>query len=130
MRLEVVTPSRRLLDEEVDEIQLPGSLGALGILPGHAPLLSGLGIGELSFRQGSTSKRMAIKWGFVEVSSDYVKVLADLAEWPDEIDVVSARQDALEAEAALANAEPDEVDELRDKLAYAYTRQMVVDDQP
>lgn len=129
MRLEVVTASRRLIDEEVDEIQLPGSLGALGILPGHAPLLSGLGIGELSYRQGTTSKRMAIKWGFVEVSSDHVKVLADLAEWPDEIDVIAAKKDAADAEAALASADPDQVEELRDKLAYAYTRQTVVEDE-
>ena len=130
MRLEVVTASRRLIDEEVDEIQLPGSLGALGILPGHAPLLSGLGIGELSYRQGSTTKRMAIKWGFVEVSSDHVKVLADLAEWPEEIDLAAVQQEAKDAEAALATAEPDQVDELRDKLAYAYTRQTVVENRP
>ncbi len=84
--LEVVTPERRIVSEMVDEIVLPGSEGYLGVRPGHAPLLSALGIGELSYRRGDRRHHLALTWGFVEVLPDRVSVLAEIGERAEEID--------------------------------------------
>lgn len=97
--LEVVTPERRIVSETVDEIVLPGSEGSFGVRPGHAPLLSALGIGELTYRRGSGSHHLALSWGFVEVLPDRVSVLAEIAERAEEIDrerAERARDRALE----------------------------------
>src|SRR5437899_7583737 len=84
--LEVVTPERRIVAEMVDETILPGSEGYLGVRPGHAPLLSALGIGELTYRRGTGRRHLALTWGFVEVLPDRVSVLAEIAERAEEID--------------------------------------------
>jgi F-type H+-transporting ATPase subunit epsilon len=93
-----------VVEADVDEVTLPGALGALGILPGHAPLLCALRIGELGYRQGSREHYLALQWGFAEVAGDGVTVLADVAELPAEIDVEAARADKLSAEEALRAA--------------------------
>jgi len=100
IELIVVTPERELLRETVVEVTIPGLEGELGILPGHAPLMTELGIGELSYRTGTTSRPIAIcvVRGFAEVLPDRVTVLAETAERAEEIDLARA-------EAALARAE-------------------------
>jgi len=106
--LQVVTPERSVVHEEVDEVLLPGSEGYLGILPGHTPLLTSLKIGEIKYRQkGGRQAFLAVSWGFVEVLPDKVTVLADLAERPEEIDVNSAQEAKERAERMLRDPEAD-----------------------
>jgi len=92
IHLEVVTPERRLVNEVVDEVVLPGSQGSLGVLPGHTPLLSTLGIGWLTYRRGDLRRYLAIAWGFAEVLPDRVSVLAEIAERAEAIDRERARK--------------------------------------
>jgi F-type H+-transporting ATPase subunit epsilon len=98
IELVIVTPERQLLRERVVDATLPGADGCLGILPGHAPLMTELGIGELSYRGANHSGVLAIVRGFAEVLPDRVTVLAETAERAEEIDLARA-------EAALARAE-------------------------
>src|SRR6059036_266795 len=86
IHLEVVTPERRLVSEVVDEVILPGSEGSLGVLPGHTPLLTTLGIGELVYRRGGDRRYVAIAWGFAEVLPERVSILAEIAERAEGID--------------------------------------------
>src|SRR5436190_10197720 len=91
LTLEVVTPERKILSEVVDEVVLPGRDGYLGVLPGHAPLLTSLKIGQVEYRQGSEKSYLSLAWGFAEVLPDKVTILADVAERPEEIDVERAK---------------------------------------
>jgi F-type H+-transporting ATPase subunit epsilon len=106
LTLEIVTPDRALLREEVDEVVLPGSQGEFGVLPGHTPLLSTLKIGELWYRQGQERHYLAIAFGFVEVLPDRVTVLAQVGERAQEIDVQRAERAKQRAEQRLAQAQP------------------------
>jgi len=103
IHLEVVTPSRQILSEKVEAIQLPGKDGYLGILPGHAPLLTALGIGELSYLSGSRTRFLTIMEGYAEVLPERVIVLADVSERGEEIDVNRARQAAGRAQKELSS---------------------------
>jgi F-type H+-transporting ATPase subunit epsilon len=91
LQLEVVTPERRLLSEQVNSVTVPGRGGELGILPGHAALISELQTGVLSYTEDGTSFQLHVSGGFVEVNDDRVSVLAEIAERPEEIDAASAR---------------------------------------
>lgn len=102
--LEIVTPDRSLIREEVDEVQVPGSEGYLGILPGHTPLLATLTVGELWYRTGTEKHYLAIAGGFVEVLPDRVTILAQVAERAQEIDL--ARADAAKRRAEERLAKP------------------------
>jgi F-type H+-transporting ATPase subunit epsilon len=106
LTLEIVTPDRALLREEVDEVVAPGSQGEFGVLPGHTPLLSTLKIGELWYRQGQERHYLAIAFGFVEVLPDRVTVLAQVGERAQEIDVQRAERAKQRAEQRLAQAQP------------------------
>jgi F-type H+-transporting ATPase subunit epsilon len=86
IHLEVVTPERKIVSESVDEVVLPGSQGYLGVLPGHAPLLTDLGIGTVSYRRGSETRYLSLAWGFAEVLPNRVSILAEIAERAEEID--------------------------------------------
>jgi F-type H+-transporting ATPase subunit epsilon len=102
IELEVVTPERQLVKEAVTEAQIPAMAGYIGVLPGHAPMLSLLGSGVLSYVPQSGARRaMAIHRGFVEVLPDHIRVLADLAEFAEEIDLEKARTAAKEADRRL-----------------------------
>ncbi len=103
IRLEIVTPERRILDETVDMVTIPTATGEVGILPNHAPLISGLKSGILTYTQGSTTNKMVVSGGFVEVGTNSVSVLADLAETSDEINVEQAKLDQSAAEKALGS---------------------------
>ncbi len=114
--LEIVTPDRSLVREDVDEVQVPGSEGYLGILPGHTPLLASLKVGELWFRMGQEKHYMAIAGGFVEVLPDRVTVLAQIAERAQDIDVTRAEAARKRAEERLARP-PVDVDIERARVA-------------
>lgn len=103
--LEIVTPERQLAEEHVEEVQLPARRGYLGILPGHAPLLTELGIGDLKYRLGNDVYHLAIVNGFAEVLPDRVIVLAEIGERAEEIDVERARDARKRAEERLARHE-------------------------
>jgi F-type H+-transporting ATPase subunit epsilon len=107
LALEIVTPDRALVREEVDEVQLPGSQGYLGVLPGHTPLLTMLKVGELWYRIGQEKHHLAIAGGFVEVLPDRVTVLAQIAERAQEIDVTRAETAKQRAEERLARPSQD-----------------------
>ena len=96
--LEIVTPDRPIVSAEVDEVQLPGAEGALGILPGHAPLLAQLQPGELWYRTGTEREFLSIEFGVAEVVQHRVTVLATLAERPEEIDAQEAALSRQQAE--------------------------------
>src|SRR5687767_9908377 len=102
IRLRLVTPSRLLLDEEVDEVTAPGVLGEFGVLPNHIAFLTLLAPGELSFKQGAQRTRLAIGGGYAEVLNNVMTVLADAAEFAGEIDIERARQAKEQAERRLA----------------------------
>ena len=91
LKLDLVTPYRHVLSQEVDEVTAPGTLGEFGVLPGHTPLLTTLRIGELTYKQGQEVFHVAVNWGYVEVENDVVTVLVETAEPADQIDLERAR---------------------------------------
>ena len=124
--LEIVTPDRALVREEVDEIQLPGAEGYFGILPGHAPLLATLKVGELWYRIGQERHDLAIAGGFVEVLPDRVTVLAQIAERAQEIDMARAEAARTRAQERLGRPSADlDVDRARIALTKALIRLQV-----
>ncbi len=120
--LEVVTPEREVARDSVAEIQLPGSNGALGILPGHTPLLTELKIGALSYKKGGETRYVAVLGGFAEVLSDRVTVLADSAEPAEEINLESARAAFVAAQAAALATAPN----LEGSIGHALQRNLEV----
>ena len=106
-RLRIVTPNREVVMEDVGEAQVPGREGYLGILPGHAPLISELKVGEISYRRGRESSHLAVSGGFVEVLPDQVTILAETVEKADEIDVARAQASKERAEKRLHSQESD-----------------------
>lgn len=124
LTLELATPTRLVVTAEVDEVVVPGSLGYFGVLPGHAPLLATLGIGEVTYRIGRDEYHVAIAGGFAEVRNDKVIILGDVAETPGDIDRARAERARDRAEARLAGRSQDEIDYTRAlcALARALTR--------
>ena len=107
-QLEIVSPERLVVQESAQEIQIPGRNGYLGVLPGHAPLITELGAGELSYRSGAQTHRFSLAWGFAEVLPDRVTVLAETVERADEIDIPRAQQSLHQAEQSLQSAQTEE----------------------
>ena len=116
LTLELVTPDRAIVREEVDEVQLPGAEGYLGVLPGHTSLLTTLQVGELWFRQGQETYYVSVAFGFAEILPDRVTVLARVAERADEIDVDRAKQAEARARERLRTSTVD-VDFQRARIA-------------
>ena len=116
LTLEIVTPERALVSEQVDEVQLPGAEGYFGVLPGHTPLLATLQVGELWYRIGQEKHYLAVAFGFVEVLPDRVTVLAQLAERPEDIDVPRAEAAKKRAEERIARP-PSDIDFERARIA-------------
>ena len=122
-QLEIVTPEKLVVKEAVDEAQIPGLDGYLGILPGHAPLITELGVGVITYRAGGTTKTLSVAWGFAEVLQDKVTILAETVERPDEIDVARAQQAKERAEQLLKSNDPElDYDRAQDDLRRAETR--------
>ena len=107
IELIIVTPEKSVVHEQVDELQIPGAEGYLGILPGHAPLFSELKVGEVGYRKGETWFFLSVAWGFVEVQSDQVRILAETAERAHEIDLDRAERAKQRAEERIAKGGDD-----------------------
>jgi F-type H+-transporting ATPase subunit epsilon len=122
-QLEIVTPEKKVVETTAEEVQIPGKNGYLGILPGHAPLITELSVGEITFRENSTEQRLAVAWGFAEVLPNKVTILAETAERPSEIDVERARKAKDRAEQRLASGDiAVDVDRALDALQRAQVR--------
>jgi len=124
IQLEIVTPERRLLDEPVDMVTVPGLNGELGILPGHTPLISQLKTGVLTYAQDGKNSQLHVSGGFVEVRDDRVSVLAVIAERPEEIDVASARasREKLEKQLSGWSGSEEDLEIARTELARSEVR--------
>jgi F-type H+-transporting ATPase subunit epsilon len=105
--LQIVTPERLLVQEQVDEVEIPGSKGYFGVLPGHTPMLASLAVGELWYRKGQDKLFLSIAYGFAEVLPDRVTILARLAERAEDIDVERAESARRRAEERLAQSKSD-----------------------
>ncbi len=123
LQLEIVTPERLVEKDTVSEVQIPGKDGYLGILPGHAPLITELGVGEIRYRGDGMEYRLAVAWGFAEVLPNKVTILAETAERANEIDLPRAQKAKQAAEERLHNAEDEETtDKALNQLARAEPR--------
>lgn len=125
LRLEIVTPEKRVLDAEVDSVTVMTATGEAGILPNHAPLISSLKPGILTYTSKGNSDKLAISGGFVEVNGNSVSVLADTASTADEIDLAQARTDKEVAEkafAAVASGAIEDTESARDLIDAANVR--------
>lgn len=110
IELEVVTPQRLVLHEDVKSVEMPGKDGYLGILPGHAPLITELGIGVLTYRTNGEEHFLTVMQGYAEVLPDRVIVLAEISERANEIDVERSRAEMQQAQAELSRASSPDVD--------------------
>jgi F-type H+-transporting ATPase subunit epsilon len=119
LKLELATPTRLVVSGEVDEVVVPGVEGAFGVLPGHAPLLSLVGTGEVIYRSGREEHYLAVSGGFAEVGPDHVTVLTESAERPEEIDLPRARAARERAEQRLRPQAGEEIDVERALTALA-----------
>jgi F-type H+-transporting ATPase subunit epsilon len=122
IQLEIVTPERLVVNDTAEEIQIPGKSGFLGILPGHAPLITELAVGEISYRSAGQLKRLAVAWGFAEVLPNKVTILAETAERAEEIDVNRAQTAKQRAEETLRKAGPGGDPEAQAAFSRASTR--------
>jgi F-type H+-transporting ATPase subunit epsilon len=122
-QLEIVTPEKKVVETTPEEVQIPGKNGYLGILPGHAPLITELSVGEITFRENSTEQKLAVAWGFAEILPNKVTILAETAERPSEIDVDRARKAKDRAEQRLTSGDTAvDVDRALDALQRAQVR--------
>lgn len=110
IELEVVTPQRLVLHQDVKSLEMPGKDGYLGILPGHAPLITELGIGVLTYRTNGEARSLTVMQGYAEVLPDRVIILAEISERAEEIDVARSRAKMEEAQSQLSKAGSGEVD--------------------
>lgn len=120
LRLEFVTPERAIVHDEVDELQLPGEEGFLGVLPGHTPMLVSLKVGEMWYRKGTEKFHGFVGFGFAEILPDRVTILARIAEKADDIDherAESAKRRAEERLAAVVKGGASEMDYERARVA-------------
>ena len=124
LQLDVVTPERRVLSESVNSVTVPGRGGELGILPGHAALISELQTGVLSYDEDGTTFQLHVSGGFVEVNDDRVSVLAEVAERPDEIDAARARlaREHTEKQLSSWNGSEKDFEKARAKLERSMVR--------
>lgn len=127
LKLELVTPHRKVVSEEVDEITATGTLGEFGVLPGHTPFLTSLKIGELSYKKGGALYHLAVNAGYLEVVNDMVTVLVDSSERAEEIDLERAKRAQARAEEALkrVSQEDKEYKEMEAALQRALIRMQV-----
>ena len=127
LNLEIVTPEKKVLSEAVDQVTIPTASGEVGILQNHAPLISSLKAGILSYTKAGATERMVVAGGFLEVSENNVSVLADVAETGDEINVETARadRDAAEKELNQFKGSIDESEYERERLETAQARLLI-----
>ena len=108
-QLEIVTPEKMVVQDVAEEMQIPGKNGYLGILPGHAPLITELAVGEIAYRNADGTSHLSVAWGFAEVLPDKVTILAETAERAEEVDVnrAQAAKERAEKKLASSNTEDD-----------------------
>lgn len=125
LKLEIVTPEKKVFDETVESVTVPTATGEAGILPNHAPLISALKPGILSYTNKGAVEKLAVAGGFVEVSGNQVSVMTDTAEAANEIDIEQAKAEREAAEKALAGlttASIEETEAERERLESANSR--------
>lgn len=125
LKLEIVTPEKKVVDAEVETVTIPTASGEAGILSNHAPLVSELKPGILTYHVKGTDEKLAVSGGFLEISGNKVSVLTDTAETPSEIDLDTAKaeRDAAEKElAAVATADIDSTAPIRERIEAANAR--------
>jgi len=122
-QLEIVTPAKLVVKDAAEEAQIPGLDGYLGILPGHAPLITELKVGAITYKSGGTTHTLAVAWGFEEVLPDKVTILAETCERPQAIDDARAEKAKTRAEERLKSNSTDvDYDRAEDSLQRAETR--------
>jgi F-type H+-transporting ATPase subunit epsilon len=122
-QLEIVTPDKLVVKDRAEEMQIPGKNGYLGILPGHAPLITELSVGHITYRKGSETRYLCVAWGFAEVLPDKVTILAETAERGEDVDCARAEKAKERAEKRLASGDPEvDVPRAQNALARATTR--------
>ena len=128
LKLEVVTPERKIIDDQATEVQVPGRDGYIGVLPGHAPLITELAVGEIAYRDASgAAKRLAVAWGFAEVLPNKVTILAEVAERAEDIDVNRAQAAKTKAESQLNTGSDEQKAAAQSELERAQNRLSVAD---
>ena len=125
IELQIVTPDRLLVREQVDEVEIPGTEGYFGVLPGHTPMLASLAVGEMWYRKGQERTYLALAFGFAEVLPDRVTILASIAEAGHEIDVARAEEALRRAQAQVVQKEHVDYEQARLDLMKALTRLQV-----
>jgi F-type H+-transporting ATPase subunit epsilon len=125
LELQIVTPDRMLVREQVDEVEIPGNQGYFGVLPGHTPMLASLAVGEMWYRKGQEKTYLSLANGFCEVLPDRVTILAQLAERAEDIDVARAEEARRRAETRLQNARDVDYERARTALVKSLARLQV-----
>lgn len=125
IQLQIVTPDKLLVNEQVDEVQIPGSEGYFGVLPGHTPMLASLAVGEMWYRKGQDITYLSLAYGVCEVLPDRVTILATLAERAEDIDVARAEEAKKRAEERLKNASDVDYERARTALIKSLARLQV-----
>jgi len=122
-QLEIVTPDKLVVKDRAEEMQIPGKNGYLGILPGHAPLITELSVGQISYRNGGETHYLCVAWGFAEVLPDKVTILAETAERGEDVDCARAKKAKERAEQRLTSGDPEvDVSRAQNAQARATTR--------
>lgn len=125
IELQILTPDKLLVKEQVDEVEIPGTEGYFGVLPGHTPLLASLAVGEMWYRKGQEKTFLSVAYGFCEVLPERVTILARLAERAEDIDVARAEEAKKRAEQRLANAKDVDYERARAALMKSLARLQV-----
>jgi len=125
IQLQIVTPDKLLVNEQVDEVEIPGTEGYFGVLPGHTPMLASLAVGEMWYRKGQEKTFLSLAYGFCEVLPERVTILAQLAERAEDIDVARAEEAKRRAEARLAQAKDVDYERARSALMKSLARLQV-----
>ncbi|HYT67118.1 MAG TPA: F0F1 ATP synthase subunit epsilon [Vicinamibacterales bacterium] len=125
IELQIVTPDKLLVREQVDEVEIPGTEGYFGVLPGHTPMLASLAVGEMWYRKGQEKTYLSLAYGFCEVLPERVTILAQLAERAEDIDVARAEEAKKRAEARLAQAKDVDYERARSALMKSLARLQV-----
>jgi F-type H+-transporting ATPase subunit epsilon len=125
IELQIVTPDKLLVKEQVDEVEIPGTEGYFGVLPGHTPMLASLAVGEMWYRKGTEKTFLSLAYGFAEVLPDRVTILASLAEKAEDIDIARAEEAKRRAEQRLQNARDVDYERARTALVKSLARLQV-----
>ena len=125
IELQILTPDRLVVKEQVDEVEIPGTEGYFGVLPGHTPMLASLAVGEMWYRKGQEKTFLSLAYGFAEILPDRVTILATLAERAEDIDVTRAEEAKRRAEQRLQQAKDVDYERARTALAKSLARLQV-----